>query len=71
MDLQPSDLCTEKQLKQSVSNEPSKNLLVQVNIRNTRKWCETCSTLTIKIPEQHSRGFINFENISHLSTLSR
>ena len=44
--------------------------MFKVNNRNTRTWCETCSKLTIKIPERRrrrSRTFIvNFEHISHL-----
>ena len=42
--------------------------LFKVNNRNTRKRCEICSKLTIKILERrHSSIFIvNFEHISHL-----
>ena len=44
--------------------------VVPVNNRNTRKWSEIRSKLTIKTPERHywrrSGFFINFEHISHL-----
>ena len=33
--------------------------LLKVNNRNTRTWCETCSKLTIKVPERR-RGRISF-----------
>ena len=50
---------------------PSRQLHVKVNNRNTRTRCETCSKLTIKIPErrQWRRSgifIVNFEHISHL-----
>ena len=45
--------------------------LLKVNNRSRRKWCEICSKLTIKIPEQRhslrsSVFIVNFEHISHL-----
>ena len=47
------------------------NYMLKVKSRNTRTRCETCSKLTIKIPERRhwrrSRIFIvNFEHVSHL-----
>ena len=47
---------------------PVGNYMFKVNNRNTRKRCEICSKLTIKIPEQRHwprfRVFIvNFEHI--------
>ena len=61
---------------------PAGIYLLKVNNGNTRKRCEMCSELTMKIPERrqwrHSGIFIfNFEHILHLSlvfpllTLSR
>ena len=50
---------------------PANIYLLKVNSSNTRKSCETCSKLTIKIPERHhwhcSVVFIvNFKHVSHL-----
>ena len=44
--------------------------MFKVNNKSTRKWCEICSKLTLKTPEQHqwrrSGGIIDsFEHISH------
>ena len=49
----------------------NRSFLLKVNNRNSRKRCEICSKLTIKIPERRqwrrSGVFIvNFEHISHL-----
>ena len=49
----------------------AKIYLLKVNNRNTRKRCEICSKLTVKIPERrhwrHSAVFtVNFAHISHL-----
>ena len=51
---------------------PSGIYLLKVNNRNTRKRCEICSKLTIKIPErrQWRRSgifIVNFEHILHLA----
>ena len=51
--------------------DPAFIYLLKVNKRNTRRRCEICSKLTIKIPERRqwccSGIFIvNFEHISHL-----
>ena len=48
----------------------NKHLSVQSNNRSTRKRCEICSNLTIKIPElRHSRCsdvfIVNFEHFSY------
>ena len=50
---------------------PAGNYMFKVNSRNTRTWCEICSKLKIKIPEQRlSRRYVafivNFEHILHL-----
>ena len=50
---------------------PGNIYLFQVNNRNTRKWCEICSKLIIKTPEQrHWRRSdlftVNFELFPHL-----
>ena len=46
---------------------PANMYLFKVNNRNTKKKCEICSNLTIKIPECCSSVFIvNFEHILHL-----
>ena len=50
---------------------PANIYLLKVNNRNTRKRCEICSMLTIKIPERrHWRRsgifIVNFEHISLL-----
>ena len=61
---------------------PAGKYMFKVNNRNTRRRCEICSKLTIKIPEpRHWRRsgifIVNFEHISHLAlvflllTLSR
>ena len=52
-------------------NFPSNIYLLKVNNRNTRKRCEICLKLTIKIPEQRHRrrssvSVVNSEHISHL-----
>ena len=49
---------------------PSNNYLLKIDSRNTRKRCEICSKLTIKIPEQRqwrcsSVFLVNLEHISH------
>ena len=54
----------------SWSMYPANIYLFEVNNRNTRKWCEICSTLAIKTPEQLQWGrpggfIVNFEDISH------
>ena len=56
------------------TNKPAKIYLFKVNNRNTRKKCEKCTMLTIKIPERrHLRHWrrsgvfsVNVELISHL-----
>ena len=50
---------------------PANIYVLKVNNRNTRKRCEICSKLTIKIPEQRhwrrSTVFtVNLEHVSHL-----
>ena len=35
----------------SISN-PAGNYMIKVNNKRTRKWCEICSKLTIKLPER-------------------
>ena len=50
---------------------PTGIYLLNVNARNTRRRCEMCSKLTIRIPElRHWRRsgifIVNFEHISHL-----
>ena len=45
--------------------------LFRVNNRNTRKWCEICSKLTIKTTERRQRCrsgvfLVSFEHILHL-----
>ena len=57
--------------KDYISSFPANTYLFKVNNRNTRKRCEICSKLTIKISEQghwHRSGvFIaKFEHTSHL-----
>ena len=52
-------------------SDPAGNYVFKVNNRNMRTRCETCSKLTIKIPEQHQWRrsgifIVNFEHISHL-----
>ena len=53
---------------------PSKHLLVQSNNRNARKRYEIYSKLTIKTTERRywrrSGVLINFEHISHVSSVS-
>ena len=49
---------------------PASNYMFKVSNWNTRTTCETCSKLTIKIPERrhwHRSGifFVTFEHISH------
>ena len=47
--------------------DPANTYLFKVNNRNSKKKCEICSKLTIKMVEQHSGVFIvNVEHISHL-----
>ena len=50
------------------TNIPAGVYLLKVNNRNTRKRCEICSKLTMKIPERRRSGIftVNFEHISHL-----
>ena len=36
-----------------LQNQPSENLLVQSQQRDTRTTCKFCSKLTIMIPEKH------------------
>ena len=55
-----------------VISYPSKNCLLKVNNKNTRKWCEILSMLTIKTPNRRqwcrpSVLIVNFEHILHLS----
>ena len=43
-------------IQKQKQKQPSYICLFKVNSRNTRKWCEICSKLTIKTPERcHSR----------------
>ena len=54
---------------------PAGIYLFEINNRNTKTMCETCSKLTIKIPERRqwcrSGVFIvNFENILHVSVVN-
>ena len=52
-----------------VLDNPANIYLFKVNNKNTRKWCEICSKLTIKRPERRRRSglfIVNFEHISHL-----
>ena len=52
---------------ENIRKPPAGIYLYKVNNRNTRKSCEICSELTIKIPERRLwRVFINFEHISRL-----
>ena len=51
----------------TIKNSPTNNHLFIMNNSYTRKRCEICSKLTIKIPEWRSTVFIvSFEHISHL-----
>ena len=55
-----------------VISYPAKNCLLKVNNKNTRKWCEILSMLTIKTPNRRqwcrpSVLIVNFEHILHLS----
>ena len=61
----------EKPLHSNFNSQLVHNYMFKVNKRNTRKRCEICSKLTIKVPEQrHWRHFgvftVNFEYILHL-----
>ena len=38
--------------------------MFKVNNRNTRTWCETCSELTIKIPERSLTYFTPYSSVS-------
>ena len=54
-----------------VRRNPVGIYLLKVNNGNTRKRCEICSKLTIKIPERRKWHrsvifIVNFEHISHL-----
>ena len=46
-------------------SKPSRQLLVQVNNRNTRTRCEICSKLTIKTPERRLVSLLLTLNIFH------
>ena len=56
-------------MKELNKTNPAGNYMFEVNNRSTRKRCEICSTLTIKIAERRRRrsgiSIINFEHISH------
>ena len=71
-------LCVETLHKKIISLKIDPNSLIysttSVDSRNTRKRCEICLELTIKIPERRHLGhfgvvFVEFEHISNLFLL--
>ena len=69
-----SSLCVTSMKISEFALIPVGNYLFKVKSKNTRIRCETCSKLTIKVPERRPTPFsgifiINFEHISHLCLL--